>query len=485
MKPTLQLKLSHQLKLTPKLQQSIRLLQLSTIELNEEIERIVQENPLLELQEASFDSVNDDSSDSSSENHNDLESENEALRTDNSEDSAPFEEEYANKEEAQQDEFITHSAFENSDFDGPQIAASPITLREHLLAQVACSKKITEFTKKIASLLIDSLDDDGYLTQSLDELHAFLQTELDINRDDLVIALKHIQKLDPSGVGAQDLQECLALQLQSMPEKTLYRNEAHAIISNYLHIWAAHDYGQIKKILGYDDKTLQGVQKLITQLNPKPGEQFSASIERYVIPDIIVRRKNGAWIAELNNAALPRLTIHHLYANILNQTQSGSENGLSGQLTEAKWIIRNVQQRAQTILNVATAIVTRQQQFFEHGEVAMRPLVLREIAEVLNLHESTVSRVTTQKFMHTPRGIFELKYFFGSHLATDTGGACSATAIRALIKELIQQENAKKPLSDSKIATILTQQGIIVARRTIAKYREILQIPPANLRKSF
>jgi len=286
-------------------------------------------------------------------------------------------------------------------------------------------------------------------------------------------------------VGASNLQECLALQLQSMPEKTPYRNEAHCIISNHLYIWAAHDYGQIKKILGYDDKTLQGVQKLITQLNPKPGEQFSASIERYVIPDIIVKRKNGVWVAELNSAALPRLTIHHLYANILNQTQSGSENGLSSQLTEAKWIIRNVQQRAQTIFNVAVAIVTRQQQFFEHGEVAMRPLVLREIAETLHLHESTVSRVTTQKFMHTPRGIFELKYFFGSHLATDTGGACSATAIRALIKEIIQKEDTKKPFSDSKIATMLTQEGIIVARRTIAKYREVLQIPPANLRKSF
>ena len=481
MKPTLQLKLSHQLKLTPQLQQSIRLLQLSTIELNEEIERIVQENPLLEMQEDSFVSVNDDSS---SENHNDIHGENEVLRIDDSEDSVTFEEEYANREETHRDEFTAHSTFEGSDVD-PQIAAKPITLREHLLSQVACSQKITELTRKILSLIIDSLDDDGYLTQSLDELHAFLPTELDISRDDLVIALKYLQKLDPSGVGAQDLQECLALQLQSMPEKTLYRSEAHNIISNYLHIWAAHDYGQIKKILGYGDKTLQGVQKLITQLNPKPGEQFNGSIERYVIPDIVVKRKNGAWVAELNNAALPRLTIHHLYANILNQVQGDSGNGLSSQLTEAKWIIRNVHQRAQTILNVATAIVTRQQQFFEHGEVAMRPLVLREIAEVLNLHESTVSRVTTQKFMHTPRGIFELKYFFGSHLTTDSGGACSATAIRALIKELIQQENAKKPLSDSKIATILTQQGIIVARRTIAKYREILQIPPANLRKSF
>jgi len=481
MKPTLQLKLSHQLKLTPQLQQSIRLLQLSTIELNEEIERIVQENPLLELQDSSTVSVNDDTLNSSSEDNN----ESESLQTSDSENSSEFEEEYADDREFHQDDYSGNYTAENTDYDGPQIAAKPVTLREHLLSQVACLQKITEFNRKIIGLLIDSLDDDGYLTQTIDEINSFLPSELGITQTDLETALKCLQELDPAGVGAHNLQECLALQLQAIPEKTPYRKEAYTIISDYLHIWASHDYGQIKKSLGCDDKALQGIQKLIMHLNPKPGAQFNTLIERYIVPDIIVKRKKGIWVAELNTAALPRLTIHHLYANTLNQIQNGLENNLAGQLSEAKWIIRNVQQRAQTILNVATAIVTRQQQFFEHGEVAMRPLVLREIAEILNLHESTVSRVTTQKFMHTPRGIFELKYFFGSHLTTDSGGACSATAIRALIKELVQQENPKKPLSDSKIATILIQQGIIVARRTIAKYREILQIPPANLRKSF
>jgi len=481
MKPTLQLKLSHQLKLTPQLQQSIRLLQLSTIELNEEIERIVQENPLLELHDSSSVSANDDTLNSSSEDNN----ESESLQTSDSENSSEFEEEYADDREFHQDDYSGNYTAENTDYDGPQIAAKPVTLREHLLSQVACLQKITEFNRKIIGLLIDSLDDDGYLTQTIDEINSFLPSELGITQADLETALKCLQELDPAGVGAHNLQECLALQLQAMPEKTPYRKEAYTIISDYLHIWASHDYGQIKKSLGCDDKALQGIQKLIMHLNPKPGAQFNTLIERYIVPDIIVKRKKGIWVAELNTAALPRLTIHHLYANTLNQIQNGLENNLAGQLSEAKWIIRNVQQRAQTILNVATAIVTRQQQFFEHGEVAMRPLVLREIAEILNLHESTVSRVTTQKFMHTPRGIFELKYFFGSHLTTDSGGACSATAIRALIKELVQQENPKKPLSDSKITTILTQQGIIVARRTIAKYREILQIPPANLRKSF
>ncbi|GKS68464.1 RNA polymerase, sigma 54 subunit, RpoN/SigL [Nitrosomonas sp. PY1] len=483
MKPALQLKLSHQLKLTPQLQQSIRLLQLSTIELSQEIERIVQENPLLELLDTHRIPVNDDCSEIEIESSN-HETNNESKITETlpSEDSNINDKEYDSGPEWQQEDFPTYQALEDDDYDGPQIPAKPITLREHLLTQVACSQRISEFTREIITLLIDSLDEDGYLTQSLDELNAFLPPEFEIDPNDLEVALQDLQTLDPVGVGARNLQECLLIQLQAMPEKTPYRNEAFKIIAEYLQIWASHDYSQIKKLLGCDDKALQAIQKLITHLNPKPGSEFNASIERYVIPDIIIKKKNNTWIAELNMAALPRLNINRLYANILKQNAT---NNLSSQLTEAKWLIKNIQQRSQTILQVATAIVARQQQFFEHGEVAMRPLVLREIAETLNLHESTVSRVTTQKFMHTPRGIFELKYFFGSRLATDTGGACSATAIRALIKELVKQENTKKPLSDSKIAAVLMQQGIVVARRTITKYREILQIPPANLRKTF
>lgn len=482
MKPALQLKLSHQLKLTPQLQQSIRLLQLSTIELSQEVERIVQENPLLELQDNHQIPANDDHSKIEFSNY-ETNSESKATETLPPENSSASDDEHDSGAEWQQEYFPTYQTLEDDDYDGPQIPAKPITLREYLLSQVACSQRISEFTRKTITLLIDSLNDDGYLMQSLDELNTFLPPELEIDPNDLEIALKNLQTLDPAGVGARNLQECLLIQLQAMSEKTPYRSEALKIIAKYLHIWASHDYGQIKKLLGCDDKALQAIQKLITHLNPKPGAEFNASVERYVIPDIIIKKKNSVWIAELNMDALPRLNINHLYANILRQ--NGTPNNLSSQLTEAKWLIKNIQQRSQTILQVATAIATRQQQFFDYGEVAMRPLVLREIAEILNLHESTVSRVTTQKFMHTPRGIFELKYFFGSHLPTDTGGACSATAIRALIKELVKQENTKKPLSDSKIAAILTQQGIIVARRTVTKYREILQIPSANLRKSF
>ncbi len=275
------------------------------------------------------------------------------------------------------------------------------------------------------------------------------------------------------------------LQLQALPDNVAHRDQALSVVQEHLNILASHDFGQIKKLLACDDQSLRAIQKLIIHLNPKPGAEFSSQSDRYVVPDITVTRNNGIWVANLNMDALPRLSINHLYANILKQAHHNATGGLASQLNEAKWLIKNVQQRSSTILSVASAIVARQQQFFEHGEVAMRPLVLREIAETLNLHESTVSRVTTQKFMHTPRGIFELKYFFGSHVSTDSGGACSSTAIRALIKQLVQEENAKKPLSDNKIANILEQQGIVVARRTIAKYRESLQIPAANLRKSF
>jgi RNA polymerase sigma-54 factor len=256
------------------------------------------------------------------------------------------------------------------------------------------------------------------------------------------------------------------------------------VVREYLEILASRDFVQIKKRLACDDESLRAIQKLITSLNPKPGIQFNAQNERYIVPDVTVSKKNDIWVVKLNSNAFPRLSINRLYANILKQDHH-SARGLIDQLNEAKWLIKNIQQRSHTILRVSSAIVERQQQFFEHGAVAMRPLVLREIADTLNLHESTVSRVTTQKFMYTPRGIFELKYFFGSHVATDTGGACSATAIRALIKQLIQEENSKKPLSDNKISNMLERQGIIVARRTIAKYREALQIPAANLRKSF
>jgi len=256
------------------------------------------------------------------------------------------------------------------------------------------------------------------------------------------------------------------------------------VIHGHLELLAARDFNKLKKLLSCDDVTLKAVQSLITGLNPRPGASFAGGEARYVIPDVIVKKVKGVWLVALNPDAMPKLRINRLYAAILSRSRDSGHQQLASQLQEAKWLIKNVQQRFDTILRVSQAIVDRQRHFFEHGEVAMRPLVLREIAETLNLHESTVSRVTTQKFILTPRGIFELKYFFGSHVTTETGGAASSTAIRALIKQLVTAENTKKPLSDSQLSEILGQQGIVVARRTVAKYRESMHILPVNLRKS-
>ena len=486
MKPTLQLKTSQHLTLTPQLQESIRLLQLSTLELNQEIERLAQENPLLELDdgvssgieypgalEAGVAPLSDDLMEIPDEGSIKLLSED------------PLEPKKA-AEEADwlADESASRSMRDDDDErDFPQQAAEPQSLREHLNSQLSLSQ-IPERDRKIVGLLIDSLDDDGYLVQDLEELVDLLPPALEIDLDDLHIARELLQHLDPPGVGARDLRECLLMQLQALPQDTLYRDQALVLVGNHLGTLASRDFGAIKKSLHCDDECLRGIQNLITRLNPRPGMAFSSAVARYIIPDVVVTKSNGVWVASLNPEAMPRLRINRLYADILKRYSDDSTRRLAGQLNEAKWLIKNVLQRFSTILKVSAAVVERQQQFFEHGPVAMRPMVLREIANTLDLHESTISRVTTQKFMRTPRGIFELKYFFGSHVATDTGGVCSATAIRALIKQLISAEEGKKPLSDSQISEILSQQGIMVARRTVAKYRESMHIPPVNLRKS-
>ena len=287
-----------------------------------------------------------------------------------------------------------------------------------------------------------------------------------------------------TGVGARSPEECLELQLLAMLEGTPGREHALRIVRGNLGLLAARDFARLRKVLQCDEAALRTAHKLIQTLNPHPGAAFGPLDTRYVIADVILRKVKNVWVASLNPAAMPKLRINRIYADILQANRGAAGSQLAAQLQEARWLIKNVQQRFDTIQRVAQAIVDRQRYFFEHGEVAMRPLVLREIADTIGLHESTVSRVTTQKFMATPRGIFELKYFFGSHVGTDTGGACSATAIRALIKQLVAAEDGRKPLSDSKISEILNEQGIVVARRTIAKYRESLQIPPVNLRKS-
>ncbi len=495
MRPTLQLRLSQHLALTPQLQQSIRLLQLSTLELNQELEKYLLENPLLEREdEDGYGSPNlppPDMSDGGVDSRESGNSGDAGDTPDNREqksDSAEADESRYNTDDegwpgdgsyASSTSGNNNSGSDDDDNDYQDIQAAVTSLSDHLIWQLGLTQ-LPDRDRMLVRVLIEALDEDGYLSQTLEELAEIMPEELDIEPEELQIALKHLQHFEPTGVGARNAQECLSLQLETLVADPV-RDLALIVVRQHLELLAARDFVRIKKLTGCDDDALRASQTLIKSLNPRPGAQYAPLDARYIIPDVIVKKIRHHWQATVNPDAYPRLRINRLYAQVL-AGQRGS--GMSGQLQEARWLIKNVQQRFDTIQRVSQTIVDRQRQFFEHGEVAMRPLVLREIADILGLHESTVSRVTTQKYMATPRGIFELKYFFGSHVATDTGGACSATAIRALIKQLVGAEDPKKPLSDSQIAEILGQQGIVVARRTIAKYREALNISPVNLRKS-
>lgn len=477
MKPSLQLKLSQHLALTPQLQQSIRLLQLSTLELEQELEKYLQENPLLERAEDEYSAHSATSSENSSAPSEEVPSEDGGETTvpgSSSDDESWFGEEgsYAGASGSS-------GSFDDDDNDFQDVQAATTSLREHLAWQLGLMS-LPDRDRTLVQCLIEALDDDGYLTQSLEELAAVLPEELEIEPEELQIALRHLQYFDPTGVGARNAQECLALQLEALPPDET-RELALRIVRHHLDLLAGRDFAKIRKLLECDEDALRQAQFLIRGLNPRPGAKYAALDARYITPDVVVRKVRGQWTVNINSDAYPKLRINSLYAQILSRHRG---SGLSGQLQEARWLIKNVQQRFDTILRVAQTIVDRQRQFFDHGEVAMRPLVLREIADILGLHESTVSRVTTQKYMATPRGIFELKYFFGSHVATETGGACSATAIRALIKQLVAAEDTKNPLSDSQLSEVLGQQGIVVARRTIAKYRESLGIPPVKLRRT-
>jgi RNA polymerase sigma-54 factor len=488
MKPALQLKLSQHLALTPQLQQSIKLLQLSTIEMQQELERYLLENPMLERDDdqgtetyvgaQQFDSPQT----SDGEREQRVEREERDAREEREKDvpTAPSDVD-DDRWASDAGTFTGAGRDDDDDSDAQDIHGGTISLRDHLGWQLGMTQ-LSERDRGLVRFLIEALDDDGYLSSPLQELLETLPAEYEIELDDLEIALNYIQSFDPTGIGARSPRECLALQLKVMPvsaERTL----AMTIVDKHLELLAARDFAKIRRSTGCDDEALKAAHALITSLNPRPGADFAQVEARYITPDVIVKKLKGKWTAYINPDAYPRLRINRLYAEILARQRRGNGN-LTGQLQEARWLIKNVQQRFETIHRVTQAIVDRQRQFFEHGEVAMRPLVLREIADILGLHESTVSRVTSQKYMATPRGIFELKYFFGSHVATDTGGACSATAIRALIKQLVGAEDGKKPLSDSQLSEILGQQGIVVARRTVAKYRESLNIPPVNLRKT-
>ncbi len=510
MKPSLQLKLSQHLALTPQLQQSIRLLQLSTLELNQELEQILSDNPLLErLDDPLGDALRLDASGSISSTAHDAGSAGaSAPSTDSSgegdsagtasepsdrNDDNPFDSAGGGDDGDRVNDWSSDSGSrggsddENDEKSVPQLAATGRTLRDHLMGQLAATQCSRE-DRALVGLLIDNLTDDGYLDATMEEIAAMLPEELDIDPQQLSAALKLLQSFDPTGVGARDISESLMLQLSFVQATEPGRASAatfelaRGVVNGNLGLLATKDFAKLKRLLHCDDDALREAQTLIRSLNPRPGAAFAIDEPTYVVPDVVVKRTRSGWQAQLNPDVLPKLRINDMYAQILRRSR-GSGGNLTAQLQEARWLIKNVQQRFDTILRVAQAIVERQRAFFSHGEVGMRPLVLREIAEELGLHESTVSRVTTQKYMLTPSGTFELKYFFGSHVATDAGGEASSTAIRALIRQLIANENPNLPLSDSRIAEMLGGQGIVVARRTVAKYREALQIAPVAQRK--
>jgi RNA polymerase sigma-54 factor len=505
MKPSLQLKLSQQLALTPQLQQSIRLLQLSTLELNQELEQILAENPLLErLDDPLAECARIAPNGSLERAPGAADSDGDAPppdRRERADDAGGGEDGGGGAGEGVADEggYGEHGLEwggegrgprpdgDDDEREFPQVSTQGETLRDHLLAQLA-GTGCTRRDRALVSLLIDELDGDGYLLASLEEVAQALPAELEIEPEELSAALRLLQSFDPPGVGARSIPECLLLQLGALPPDRrppeAVAKLAGAIVLQHLELLAARDFARLKRVLRCDDDQLRAAQALIQTLNPRPGGGFAGAPAAYVVPDVVVRRGRAGWQAVLNPDVMPKLRINDVYAQILKRNRGGPGSSLSSQLQEARWLVKNVQQRFDTIQRVAQAIVDRQRAFFTHGAVAMRPLVLREIADALGLHESTVSRVTTQKYMLTPFGTFEMKYFFGSHVATDTGGAASSTAIRALIKQLVTAEDAKTPLSDSRIAELLGEQGIVVARRTVAKYREALQIPPVAQRKS-
>ena len=500
MKPSLQLRLSQHLALTPQLQQSIRLLQLSTLELNQEIDQALADNPLLERDDdpqALAMRVKPDGSIAA-----DVPLPETTAETVNGTDTPPPAEAPELHDSPMDGGSLIEwrgnsDAADEDDTSPTNWVGTTLSLREHLRAQIAC--QASQRDRALVELLVEALDDDGYLHPTLDELLAMCPPEAAVEPEELLTALRLLQSLDPTGIGARDAAECLLLQLQSLERSPPDRDVkilpstfalARRIVHEHLPLLAAREFSKLRKLLGCSDEELRAAHRLIRSLNPRPGTAFADSRADYIVADVFVRKVKNRWTAVLNPDVMPRLRVNQSFADVLKKDRSrqgadpGERSKWTTRVQEARWLIRNIQQRFETILRVSQAIVDRQHNFFTHGAIAMRPLVLREIADTVELHESTISRVTAHKYMATPFGIFELKYFFGSHVATETGGAASSTAIRALIKQLIGAEDVRNPLSDSKLAELLGEQGIVVARRTVAKYREAMKIPSVALRKS-
>ena len=466
--------------MTPQLQQAIRLLQLSTLELQTEVQEALDSNPLLEQDEGDSAEIREADS-----NLNGAEKESLVPAGENTEtipDELPTD---SNWEDVFDTGTTTYSAPESG--SGRDIMETITVSDGGLHDQLFWQLELTHFSdtdRHIARLIIDSIDTDGYLTISIDEIHQQLDEQLEIGTDEVSAVLHRIQQFDPVGVAARDIRESLQLQLQQFDADTPWLKEARILIRDHFGALSNRDYTRLGRKMKLATDDLQHVIHLIQSLNPRPGSAFDTEEPEYIIPDVFVMKKDDKWQIALNTDSIPKVRINSLYASMIKRGSNSKDNNyLRDNLQEARWFLKSLQSRHDTLMKVASCIVERQQGFFEHGEEAMKPMVLRSIADSIEMHESTISRVTTRKYMHTPRGIYEFKYFFSSHVSTDSGGECSATAIRAIIKKLVAAENPAKPLSDNKMASVLAEQGIKVARRTIAKYRESLSISPSNERK--
>ena len=503
MKQSLQLKIGQQLTMTPQLQQAIKLLQLSTLDLQQEIQQAMESNPMLEVTEDSdtqaSDSKVDTPEDSSQPELIDL-SKNTDKKTEVAEiegpaadgewqennlpDDLPVDTQWDDIYQSAPTGTSSAPAPDSADYDIDSRNSITESLQDHLLWQLNLTR-FSEIDRIIGIALIDTIDDNGRLRQPVEELHESLAKENDeIELDEVMAVLHRIQQFDPPGVGGHDLSECLSIQLNQLSPETPWLQEAKNVVERHISLLGNRDYALLMRRAKLKEHELQEVLQLIQTLNPNPGEMIASDNTEYIVPDVFVRKIKGRWSVELNPDIAPKLRINSSYASLVKRADNSDDNSyLRDNLQEARWFLKSLQSRNETLMKVATKIVEHQRGFLEYGEEAMKPLILHDIAEAVEMHESTISRVTTLKYMHTPRGIFELKYFFSSHVSTASGGECSSTAIRALIKKLVAAENPRKPLSDSKITAILDEQGIKVARRTIAKYREALIIPPSNERK--
>jgi RNA polymerase sigma-54 factor len=518
MKNSLQMKIGQQLAMTPQLQQAIKLLQLSTLELQTEIQQALESNPMLEVQEENDDGSDKDAAKIRSDNERESNKQEEAEKeaADSDEDfpvddiSVERLEEFTEAVEVTEatpdipDELPVDSAWE--DIYEPAYGAGSMqageenqrdfteytsagggNLQDHLLEQLQL-RSLSESDQVIASTIINCIDDNGYLEDPVEVILEAVNENFDnpedhVSEDEVEAILRLIQQLDPIGCGSRDTRECMLIQLQEM-DTSPHIEVCKQLIGDHLQMLAARDFAKIKRQLKINEDQLQRSIQTIQSLTPRPGSQVVSNKPQYIVPDVFVKKVKGVWRVELNPDIAPRLAVNSMYAGLVKRADKSDDNNyMRNQLQEARWFIKSLQSRNETLLRVGTAIVERQRGFLEYGDEAMRPLVLRDIAEHLDLHESTISRVTTQKYIHTPRGIFEFKYFFSSHVSTSDGGECSATAIRAMIRKFIAKEDPGKPLSDSKIASTLVASGIQVARRTVAKYRESMSIPPSNERK--